>query len=237
LSHSEPRVIRMPAARQRKVGLFGGSFDPVHVGHLAVARAAMRRFHLDELHFIVAGRPPHKSRRGAHELALFPHRLAMVALACAEHAHYLVSLAEAGADLSGRHVHYSIDTVRHFRHSLRRDDRLYFLVGADSFLEIPTWRSYEALLDSCDFIVAARPGFRLDALRLVIPPELLGRPRPGAADANTIPLRRTAVRLLPGVASHVSATEIRRRCRRGESIHGLVPARVEEYILKQALYR
>jgi len=228
------RVMRAAPSRPRKIGLFGGSFDPVHVGHLAVARAALRRFHLHELHFVVAGRPPHKPR---HELAAFAHRFAMVALACAEHPHCLPSLAEAGPDGSGTRVHYSIETVRRFRQELRRDDRLYFLVGADSFLEIPTWRSYEVLLDSCDFIVASRPGFRLDALRLVIPPELLGRPSAGASDPRAIPLRKSFVHLLETVASHVSATEIRRRRRHAQSIHGLVPARVEEYILKQALYR
>ena len=173
-------------------------------------------------------------------MAAYPHRFAMVALACAEHPHFVPSLAEAGPDLSGRQVFYSIDTVCHFRHLFHEPgDRLYFILGADSFLEIPTWKDYEALLGACDFIVASRPGFRTDALRLVIPPELLGRP--GAArealDPRAIPLRRTIVYLLDTVASHVSATEVRRRLDRGQSIHGLVPARVEEYITKQALYR
>ncbi len=231
---SAPDPHRAPAhGRARKIALFGGSFDPIHVGHIAVARAAERRFHLDQVHFIPCGRPPHKHR---HDLAPFPHRFAMVALACAEHPHFVPSLAEAGPDLSGRQVFYSIDTVRHFRQLSRRDgDHLYFMVGADSFLEIPTWKDYEALLGSCDFIVASRPGFRMEALRLVIPPELLGRT--GSLDPRAIALRRTSVYLLDTVTSHVSATEVRRRLHRGQSIHGLVPLRVEEYILKQALYR
>jgi len=217
-------------ARPRAIALFGGSFDPVHVGHMAVARAALRRFHLDEIHFIPSGRPPHKPN---HHLAPFPARYAMVALACAEHPAYVASLAEAGADASGLHTFYSIDTVRCFRRRLRASDRLYYIIGVDAFLHIPTWRSYEALLDSCDFIVASRPGFKLDALRLVIPPELVGRD-PG--DRHTIVLRNTRVHLLDTVRSHVSATEIRERCRHHKPIHGLVPVRVEEYILKQALY-
>lgn len=225
-----------PAAgrrRSRAVGLFGGSFDPIHAGHLAVARAATRRFELDELHFIPSGRPPHP---GKQELAPFAHRHAMVALACAGKESWIPSLAEAGEDFAGRAVHYTIDTVRRFRTRLRRSgDRLYFLTGADAFLEIPTWKSYEELLLLCDFVVAARPGFRMEALRLVIPPELLGRPgdRP---DRRTIPLRRTAVHLLDRIANQVSSSEIRRRCREGRSIRGLVPPRVEEYIQKQALY-
>ena len=224
-------------ARPRSIAIFGGSFDPVHIGHLAVAGAARRRFHLEEIHFIPAGQPPHKSK---HELVPFPHRYAMLALACAEHLHYVASLVEAGEDHGGRQVYYSVDTVRSFRHKLRHPhDRLYFILGADAFLQIPTWKSYETLLDSCDFIVASRPGFRIEALRLVVPPELLGRPSPGsrAPDRRTIPLRRSTVYLLDTVHSHVSSTEVRRRLHRHQSIHGLVPARVEEYIFKQALYR
>jgi len=234
LSATHPhRVHSRSNGGPRHVGLFGGSFDPVHLGHLAVARAAQRRFHLDAVHFIPCGRPSHKPKYG---LAAFPHRFAMAALACAEHPHFLPSLAEAGPDLSGHQVSYSIDTVRHFRRALHHpEDRLYFVLGADSFLKISTWKEYETLLGLCDFIVASRPGFRSDVLRLVIPPELLGRA--ASPDPRTIALRRTAVHLLDSVSCDVSATEVRRRLQRGQAIHGLVPARVEEYIGKQALYR
>ena len=124
--------------------------------------------------------------------------------------------------------------MRKFRRE-HPDDHLYFIVGADQFLEIPTWKNYDTLLDFCDFIIASRPGFRLDALRLVIPPEKLGRA--AGQDPQKIVLRKSTVYLLTTVASHVSSTEVRERLERGQSIHGLVPARVEEYILGQALYR
>ncbi len=219
-----------PHAHRRSVGMFGGTFDPIHAGHMAVAEAALRRFHLDEIYFITSSRPPHKAKR---DLAPFLHRYTMVALACAEHPRYLPSVAEAPLDGPG-HVFYTIDTVRRFRRE-HPEDHLYFIVGADQFLEIPTWKSYETLLDACDFIIASRPGFRLDALRLVIPPEKLGRtPSP---DGHQIALRKSAVHLLPTVASHVSSTEVRERIQRSQAIRGLVPARVEEYILRQALYR
>lgn len=237
--HAVPR-------RARAIAIFGGSFDPIHVGHLAVARAAQRRFHLDQIHFVVAGRPPHKTKRA---MAAFPHRFAMTALACADHPGFLASLAEAGPDHSGGGTHYSVDTVRHFRERLRHPhDKLYFIIGADAFLEIPMWREYEALLNACDFIVASRPGFKIAAARLVIPPELLARnhrdahareqtrPHERQHERKAIALRRTSVHLLDTVASHVSATRIRQQAHRGASIHGLVPARVEEYIHKQALY-
>lgn len=219
------------AAHPRAIAFFGGSFDPIHSGHMAVALAAQRRFHLDAIYFVPSSRPPHKLK---HRLEVFAHRYAMVALACAEHPLYIPSVAEAPADGASTHVYFSIDTVRKFRKDFP-DDHLYFILGADSFLEIPTWKSYEALLDTCDFIVASRPGFRIEAIRLVIPPEKLGRV--ASSDPHTIVLRKSRVHLLTTVANHVSSTEIRRHVSRGQSIHELVPARVEEYILRQALYR
>jgi nicotinate-nucleotide adenylyltransferase len=224
-------------ARVRRVALFGGTFDPIHIGHLAVARAAERRFHLDEIHFIPTGHSPHKHRSG---MACYTDRYAMVALGCADHPRFIASLAESGADRSGRETFYSVDTVRRFKQKFHGPEtHLYFLLGADSFLQLPTWKDYETLLNLCDFIVASRPGFRMDALRLVIPPELLVRHGSAHAllDPHAIALRRTTIYVLDAVSSHVSATEVRRRLKRHESIRGLVPARVEEYITKQALYR
>jgi nicotinate-nucleotide adenylyltransferase len=222
---------RRRAARPRAIALFGGSFDPIHSGHLAVARAAIRRFRLDAIHFIPTGRPPHKP---SLRLTAFPHRFAMVALACAGEPRFQVSLAEAPAASRGARVFYSIDTVHRYRRRLRRGDRLYFVVGADAFLQLPTWHRYEALLDSCDFIVASRPGSSLEDLRRVIPSRLL---RPARPSSQLLRLRHTSVHLLSTVHSRVSSTEIRRRCLTGRSLGGLVPRPVEEYIRKQALYR
>jgi len=215
---------------RRSVALFGGTFDPPHAGHMTVAQAAQRRFHLDAIYFVPSSRPPHKARR---ELTPFIHRYTMVALACADHAAFVPSLAEAPTS-GPSHIFYTIDTVRRY-HREHPDDHLFFIVGADQFLELPTWRSYESLLDACDFIIASRPGFRLDALGLVIPPEKLGRTR--SSDPHKIVLRKTSVHLLTTVASHVSSTEVRDRLCHKQGIHGLVPQRVEEYILGQALYR
>jgi nicotinate-nucleotide adenylyltransferase len=237
-----PQAHRTAAKHQpRCIALFGGSFDPIHSGHLSVARAADRRFNFDEMHFIPASRPPHKLKQ---HLAPFPHRFAMVALACTEHPHFVPSLAEAGEDFSGTQLHYSVDTVRYFRHVYHgHGDRIFFIIGADAFLDIPVWKEYETLLGLCDFIIANRPGIRAEALRLVIPPDLIERPDARKEAEDTPPsqviahLYRTTVYLLENVASDVSATDIRRRAQRGQSIHGLVSARVEEYILKQGLYR
>jgi nicotinate-nucleotide adenylyltransferase len=226
----------------RRIAIFGGSFDPIHNGHLAVARAADRRFNFDEIHFVPASRPPHKLKQ---HLAPFPHRFAMLALACIDHPHFVPSLAEAGDDFSGTQLHYSVDTVRYFRHTHHSPgDRIFFMVGADAFLDIPMWKEYETLLGLCDFLVANRPGIRMEALRLVIPPDLIARQAARKEEgeaSNPSPvvahLHKTSVYLLENVASEVSATDIRKRVARGQSIHGLVSARVEEYILKQGLYR
>jgi len=225
----------------RRIALFGGSFDPIHSGHLGVARAADRRFNFDEMHFIPASRPPHKLKQ---HLAPFPHRFAMVALACTEHPHFVPSLAEAGEDFSGTQLHYSVDTVRYFRHTYHdQGDRIYFIIGADAFLDIPMWKEYETLLGLCDFVIANRPGIRAEALRLVIPPDLMARPggkkEAEAAHPSQVVahLHCSTVYLLENTSNDVSATDIRRRAQRGQSIHGLVSARVEEYILKQGLYR
>ena len=166
----------------------------------------------------------------------------MIALACSDHPHFVPSLAEAGEDFSGTQLHYSVDTVRYFRH-VYHGDRIFFIIGADAFLDIPMWKEYETLLGLCDFIIANRPGIRTEALRLVIPPGLMGRPdakketEGGPPSQVVADLQRTTIYLLENVSSEVSATDVRRRAHRGQSIHGLVSARVEEYILKQGLYR
>lgn len=223
-------------ARGRHIALFGGTFDPIHSGHVAVARAAERRFHLDRVFFIPSSRPPHKP---AAELCAYEHRFAMVALACSAHPSFVPSLAEASVNGAGRRVFYSIDTVRRFRQKFNRPgDRIYFIVGADSFLHLQTWKDYAELLQLCDFVVANRPGFRIGALRKVIPPALLAPAGAKTArHSRVVRLRDTVVYLLETVASHVSATDVRQRVERGQSVHGLVPPRVEEYINKQALYR
>lgn len=213
------------------MAIFGGTFDPIHRGHLIVAEAAARRFKLDKVYFVPSSRPPHKRRE---ELAAFSHRYAMVALACATKGRFLPSLAEAPPnELQSTRVFYSIDTVRFFRKQYPHD-LIYFILGADSFLEIPIWKNYEMLLKSCDFIIASRPGIKSEALKRVIPERML---REQKSSNDVIKLKKSTVHLLTSVASTASSTEIRKRCKTGTSIHTLVPAAVEEYILRQALYR
>ena len=222
--HGRQRAAKRSAGG-RHIALFGGTFDPIHAGHIAVARAAERRFHLDRVFFIPTSRPPHKS---IAELSAYEHRFAMVALACSAHPRFVPSLAEASLDGAGDRFCYSIDTVRRFRQEFNQPgDRIYFIVGADSFLHVQRWKDYAELLELCDFVVANRPGFPSGAaVRAVMPPGTSGR-RAAAKSAIAIRaiihLRHTAVYLLETVASQVSATDVRQRIERGESIRGLVP--------------
>jgi nicotinate-nucleotide adenylyltransferase len=212
------------------IAIFGGTFDPIHSGHLAAAKAAQRRFRLDRILFIPTGNPPHKIH---DHLTQYAHRYAMVAVACANEPRFVPSTLEAPTvDGSPR---YSIDTVRAVRRRLRQHDRLFFLVGADAFLDLPQWREFRRLLDSVEFIVVSRPGFEVDALRHVAPPDLLPARR-FAQSASTIRLRHGAIHILHGVDAPVASRHIRQAVRARKPIASLVPKLVEEYILKEGLY-
>ena len=136
------------------IALFGGTFDPIHAGHLEAARAATRRFRLDKVLFVPTGNPPHKIR---NHLTDYAQRYAMVALACALEPRFIPSQIESPTgDGTPR---YSIDTVRAVRRRLQPNDRLYFLLGADAFLDLPHWKEFHRLLALVEFIVVSRPGF------------------------------------------------------------------------------
>ena len=138
------------------IALFGGTFDPVHKGHLAVARAVMAdpRFKLERIYFIPADWPPHKQQ---HEITPYIHRYAMLELALEQEAFFTVSEIEACTPGKPQ-PNYSIDTVRRFRETLGAGDLLYFIVGADAFQQIRSWREPEALLLEARVIVVNRPG-------------------------------------------------------------------------------
>lgn len=218
-----------------KLALFGGTFDPVHRGHLAIARAAAEQFSLGVIYFVPADVPPHKGDRA---LTAFHHRYAMLALATADEQGFVPSLLEA--DSGG--PNYSIQTVRRVKSTLKKSDKLYFLVGIDAFLEISTWKEPAQLLAECDFIVASRPGYSLADVGEALPESL----RPAAAvlqalrkqqATGTIALPSTTIHLLSGVNEPVSSTRIRAAA--GKSVRQLsryVPESVASYIKKEHLY-
>ena len=212
------------------IALFGGTFDPIHAGHVQAARAAAREFKLDRVLFIPTGKPPHKH---GDRLTSFSQRYGMVVLACAGDPRLIPSLLEAPTP-EGKPC-YSIDTVRRVRRSLYKSDRLFFLIGVDAFLELPNWREYRRLLGLVDFIVVSRPGFDAKEIRKVVE-EMT--PSGGAPDKpDTIRLRRSTLHVLRGVHMPVASHDIRKAIGAGRSVTGLVPPLVEEYILKEGLYR
>ncbi len=218
--------------RSLQIGLFGGTFDPVHNGHLAVARAARRHFGLDLVYFIPCGRPPHKERR---ELSAFLHRYSMVALAAMGERGFLPSLLEAGPDLSGRRRYYSVETVRRLRRALGPGTQLYFIIGADSFAYLSQWRNVRELLRLTNFVVVSRPAFDWQRAQHTFARRWGGRLEGGRHEHILFP--HSTVHFLPRVRVSITSTEIRQRARRGQSLHGWVPRLVEDYIEKMGLYR
>jgi nicotinate-nucleotide adenylyltransferase len=186
-----------------RLATFGGTFDPVHNGHLAVAREATRHFALDRVLFIPAGRPPHKSA-GPH--APYADRLRMVELACAGEPRFEASRLEAGTGTS-----YSIETIEKVRAGLAAADELFFLIGADAFGEIETWRRWRDVVRSVEFLVVSRP-----QRQYAIPT--------GAR-----------VHRLDDLEVPTSSSEIRRKLARGD-FQVDVPAAVLDYIRARGLY-
>lgn len=213
------------------IALFGGTFDPIHTGHLRAARTAARKFRLGRILFVPSGNPPHKS---GDRLTPFHHRFAMVALACASDPRFVASLLEAPSR-NGR-PRYSINTAVEARKSLRSTDRLFFLLGVDAFLDLPHWHQYRRLFDLVNFIVVSRPGFHSEGIWRTVPNEMI-RPSKGAVRRNALHLRKTAVHILRGVDVPLASRDIREAIRAGRRVAGLVPPLVEQYILKEGLYQ
>jgi nicotinate-nucleotide adenylyltransferase len=224
------------------LALFGGTFDPIHRGHVVVARAAAVKFQLKQVRFVPADIPPHKQKA---PITSYYHRYAMVSLALAGQKDFLPSLLEApdlGRDGRGRQPNYSIETVRRVKKTLGKSDHLYFLIGMDAFKDIAKWYKPEELLRECDFIIAARPGYSLADVASSLPEKL----RPDAAVtklfrkaqmAGPLVLSGATLHMLPETHENISATQIRAALERGGALRRLLPDTVAEYIHKERLYR
>jgi nicotinate-nucleotide adenylyltransferase len=218
-----------------RVALFGGTFDPVHLGHIAVARAAAEKFRLNQVYFVPADLPPHKQKR---KLTDFQHRFTMLALATIDDKRFVPSLLDAHTG----QPNYSIDTVRRLKKELKTLDKLYFLIGMDAFKDIATWRQPEELLAECEFIVAGRPGFSLADIGKVLPQSL--RPSPTVVSAmkrsrsnGMFVVPGVTLHLLPEVHEKVSSTQIRAAASKTiGQLRRYVPRLVAEYIKKERLY-
>lgn len=200
-----------------RIGILGGSFNPIHLGHLVMAQDAQTAFRLNRLIFVPAAIPPHKLTQ---TLVTPDQRLDMVRLALGEQEDWEVSDFE----VTRGGVSFTIDTVRHYA-ALYPEAELYFIIGGDTLPELHTWKDVGALLELCRFITMVRPGFEADTLR-----SLNLRLEPRHLDSL---IRRVTT----GHAIGVSSTEIRMRVAKNESVRYLVPDAVEHYIREHELYR
>jgi nicotinate-nucleotide adenylyltransferase len=227
------------------IGLFSGTFDPIHRGHLALAQAAKERFSLGRIYFVPTGNPPHKQKQ---PLAAFADRYAMTVLATMGEKTFVPSLLEGAEEVPGGgkkgatpKVNYSLDTIQRLKKTLKKADRLFFLIGIDAFNDIAKWHQAEALFRECAFIVASRPGYSLADVANALPERL--RPKaavikPFAKQPATgdLVLPGVTLHILDGVQQNVSATAIREAVSGKRSLAKFVDPAVGEYIRKTGLY-
>lgn len=231
------------------IGLFGGTFDPIHRGHLALARAASERCKLSRILFVPANVPPHKQ---SQPLSAFSHRYAMIALATAEEKDFSPSLLEAPEDFESvspgkaktrpSNPNYTIETVKRLKQSFKKADRLFLLIGIDAFEEIAKWHRAEALFRECEFVVASRPGYSLADVANALPASLrprqeVTRPFQKQAASGDLVLKGVTIHLLDQVYQPISSTEIRQAAAAGKPLGRFVEPAVADYIKKVGLYK
>ena len=205
----------MGLVSRRKVGILGGTFDPIHYGHLVVAEDCWYQLGLDEVLFVPAGRPPHKSGQLISSAA---DRVAMVELAIAGNAHFRLSRVDV--DRPG--ASYSVEMVAALRQALGPETNLYFIIGRDALRDLPTWRSPNLLADLCQIVAVNRPGY---------PPLDLSR-----LDA-TIPHAGERIQQLVVPELNIAASDLRRRVADGRPITYMTADAVIRYIQEHGLYR
>ncbi|HYE12689.1 MAG TPA: nicotinate-nucleotide adenylyltransferase [Patescibacteria group bacterium] len=201
--------------KTNRIGIMGGTFDPIHYGHLVAAEVARAEFGLDKVIFIPAGRPPHKQLQSITDAE---HRYRMTILATSSNPNFEVSRIEVDKD----ELTYTIDTVKDMRRIYGEDAAIYFITGADAVLEFLTWYKLQELLTLCRFIAVTRPGFDKRDLEQMIG-EIASKYN-GEIICIEVPLLA------------ISSTDIRERSRSGKPIKYLLPEAVEEYIEKNVLY-
>jgi nicotinate-nucleotide adenylyltransferase len=221
-----------------RIGVLGGTFNPIHLGHLHIARSIRDLFSLSQVHFVVATMPPHKR---PEDLIPFAHRYAMVSLAVAGEPSFIPSPIELEPEASP----YSIDTMNKLaRHMGQDKNMLYFIAGGDSLLEVKSWRESEKLLNSYNFVFVVRPGTPSIVSEAILPGktsarvmDLAGlgkaRMRRRIADAGE---GRSRIYIVDAAAPDISATQIRKMISLKKSIRRMAPGPVSEYINKLHLY-
>lgn len=211
-----------------RIGILGGTFDPFHLGHLALARTARTTLQLDEVRIVPSNVPPHRAVPGASSY----HRFAMAALGIAEEPGLVLDDVEMALDGPS----FTTTTLARFHEKGFTPSQIFFIVGADAFAEITTWRDYPHVLDAANFVVIARPGLTASSLPERLP-ELRSRMSSYSAHpTHPAHLAHPSILLMDLETPDVSGTRIRQRARSGASLDGLVPPLVAAHIAAHHLY-
>lgn len=200
----------------KKYGIMGGTFDPIHSGHLAIAEEIRYKFNLDKVIFIPAGNPPHKDSR---KVTSSNHRYQMALLATISNPYFDISSIE----IEREGITYTIDTIMELKKCCGDEAEFYFITGADSLLQLSTWKDVDKLLSICKFIAATRPGFQMSKIESKV--KELESKYNRSIYTVTVP------------ALQISSTDIRNRIKNGITVKYLLPEAVEAYIIKHKLYQ
>ena len=213
-----------------KWGLLGGTFDPIHIGHLRCAEEVLEIFELNLIIFVPASRPPHKIEA---DITSFYHREQMVRLAIEGNPSF--SFSDVENQREGKS--YSVRTIEYFLDKYLKQLELYFIVGQDAFHAIQTWKEWEKLLLLCNFVVMTRPGYENRGLQGILPPDFSARFSYDAARQGWTGPTGHYIFFREVTFLDISSSNIRKRAREGLSISYLVPDPVRRYIVKNQLYK
>ncbi len=213
-----------------KWGLLGGTFDPIHIGHLRCAEEVLEIFELNRIIFVPASRPPHKIEA---DITSFYHREQMVRLAIEGNPSF--SFSDVENQREGKS--YSVRTTEYFLDKYLKQLELYFIVGQDAFHAVQTWKEWEKLLLLCNFVVMTRPGYENRGLQGILPPDFAARFSYDAARKGWIGPTGHFIFFREVTFLDISSSGIRKRAREGRSISYLVPDAVRRYIVKNQLYK
>jgi nicotinate-nucleotide adenylyltransferase len=213
----------------KRLGILGGTFDPIHLGHLRTAVEIGQEMDLEKVYLVPSASPPHKT---VEPVTPFQHRLAMARLALGDSSFLEV------LDLEGKRpgLSYSIETLKEIHNIFCPDPELYFILGVDAFQEIRTWKEYRHLFDYSHFVIIRRPVSQPDKIDFLLTNTGLDIRKTKRPDVFTAPSGKTLTFMSP-TRMDISSTGIRKSIRNGKSIRFLVPDQVRNYIITEGLYR
>lgn len=222
----EEKIINLCAKEHVKIGVMGGTFNPIHFGHLVTAEEALIQFGLDKVIFIPTGSPPHKT---SGILASPEDRYLMTVIATASNPGFFVSRIE----IDRKTTSYTIDTLKQLKKIFKNRATLYFITGADAILEILSWKESAEIMEYCRFIAATRPGYDITKIE-ELKKKLFSHIKIRDSDKSSL---RGRIQLMEIPALAISSTDIRNRIKNNRPIKYLLPESVCNYLLKHGLYK